>query len=264
VAWHGTADHMEEVFTGMEDASLWLGNGATLAIARLGRAIVDVARGNYQAACATAQEVIRGTRLGMEARALPTLVEAAVRAGEDDVAAEASHRLDVMASAAATPWGLGVRARARALVLPDAEAEPHYLESIGLLAPTPVRSELARSHLVYGEWLRRRKRRADARRHLADAHRLFVGMGAMAFAERARAELAAIGGRPQGPSATPADDLTAQEAQIARLAAQGDTNAEIAARLYISARTVDYHLRKVFRKLDVASRRDLARALGRS
>jgi DNA-binding CsgD family transcriptional regulator len=151
-------------------------------------------------------------------------------------------------------------ARARALVDATAEAEHAYRRSIALLTPTPARADLARSHLVYGEWLRRRKRRSDARTHLRAAHTMFVEMGAAPFAERARTELLATGERARVRTAQAAPVLTPQEEQVARLAADGMTNAEIGSRLFISAKTVDYHLGKIYRKLGIDSRRQLRSA----
>ncbi len=257
LAWQASRDGLREEITGMIDASRWLGIGATITIAQVALTILDLAEGRYAEACATSQDLVQGERYGLEVRSLPNLVEAAVRAGEVAIAEQALHELSVRAVAAGRPLGLGLRARSAALVAPDGEAEARYREAVDLLGRCTSRSELARAHLVYGEWLRRQRRRADARDHLRIAHATFSDMGAAGFAERARSELAATGERARRRSVETANDLTPQESQIARLAAVGDTNAEIAARLFISARTVDYHLRKVYRKLGVASRRDL-------
>ena len=165
--------------------------------------------------------------------------------------------------AAGTDWALGVQARSRALVSEDEAAEALYREAIERLGRTRVRVELARAHLVYGEWLRRERRRVDAREQLRTAYEMLSEMGAEAFAERARRELAATGETARKRTDETRDELTAQEAQIARLARDGRTNPEIGAELFISPRTVEYHLRKVFTKLDISSRQELGAALPR-
>jgi DNA-binding CsgD family transcriptional regulator len=179
-----------------------------------------------------------------------------------EVAASALDRLEEMTSASDTDWGLGVRARSRALLSEGEAAERLYRESIARLRRTRLRVDLARAHLLYGEWLRRRRRRRDAREQLRTAHDMLQAMGMSAFAERASRELLASGeqARPRGPGA--AEMLTPQEAQIARIVAARLTNREIAARSFISASTVEYHLRKIFRKLGVTSRIQLTQTLG--
>jgi ATP/maltotriose-dependent transcriptional regulator MalT len=189
------------------------------------------------------------------------LIEAAVRLGQRAVACEALDRLSEITHAIGDDWPLGVEARCRAMVSGSTKAEDLYRESIDRLGRTPMRVDLARAHLLFGEWLRRENRRIDARQHLRTAYEEFVTMGADAFADRASRELAATGETVRRRTVDTRDDLTAQEAQIARLAADGRTNPEIGAELFISARTVEWHLRKVYPKLGITSRRDLRRAL---
>ena len=189
------------------------------------------------------------------------LIEAASRSGRSERAAEALAVLSPSTRASGTPWALGIEARSRALLNRGEAAETLYRDAIDRLRPTRLRVDLARSHLLYGEWLRRERRRVDARDELRVAHDLFSEFGMEAFAERARVELQATGERARSRTTDTIDQLTPQELQISRLAAQGNTNREIAAQLFISPSTVEYHLRKAFRKLDVKSRTQLARRL---
>ncbi len=192
---------------------------------------------------------------------LVELVEAATRIGETDVAQVALERLANETLPAGTDWALGTEARSRALVLDGDAAENGYREAIERFGRTNLRPELARANLIYGEWLRREGRRVDAREQLRTAHELFVGIGMEAFAERARRELNATGEKVRKRSPETSDELTPQEAQIARLARGGFSNPEIGAQLFISSRTVEWHLRKVFTKLEITSRRQLRTAL---
>jgi DNA-binding CsgD family transcriptional regulator len=192
---------------------------------------------------------------------LHELVEAGARAGQVEVASEALDRLSTTTGALGTDWPLGVEARSRALVSGSAIAEDLYREAIDRLGRTPMRFELARSHLLFGEWLRRERRRLDAREQLRTAHELFLEMGAEAFAERAARELRATGATARKRSVDTSGDLTPQEAQIAQFAREGLSNAEIGSRLFLSPRTVEYHLGKVFTKLHIRSRTQLAMAL---
>ena len=191
--------------------------------------------------------------------ALVELIEAASRSGRTERAAEALELLSESTRASGTPWAVGVEARSRALLSRGEAAEPLYREAIDRLQPTRLRLDLARAQLLYGEWLRRGRRRIDARKELRVAYDLFSEFGMEAFAERARVELQATGERARKRTVETLDQLTPQETQVARLAASGNTNREIAAQLFISPSTVEYHLRKVFRKLDVKSRTQLAR-----
>jgi DNA-binding CsgD family transcriptional regulator len=201
--------------------------------------------------------------MGFSKWALVELVEAAVHGGMTETAARAYRRLTAMTGLARTDWALGLAARSRALLSDGEEAESSYREAIDRLGGTRLRVELARAHLLYGEWLRREQRRTDARVQLRTAHEMLDAMGLAAFAERSRRELAATGEtvRQRTVDAVPA--LTAQEAYIARLARDGRTNPEIGAQLFLSVRTVEWHLRKVFTKLSIGSRRELPAALDR-
>jgi len=192
---------------------------------------------------------------------LVELIEAAARSGATDVTADALERLSEMTQASGTDWALGVESRSRALLSEGDAAERLYREAIERLGRTGVRAELARARLLYGEWLRREGRRLDARAHLRAAHELFTAMGAEGFGERARRELLATGETARKRTVETRDDLTAQEAQIARLAARQRTNSQIGAQLFISPRTVEWHLCKVFTKLGVSSRKELSGVL---
>ena len=195
--------------------------------------------------------------------ALAELIEAAVRGGQPERAAAAMGRLTELTLPSGTAWGLGVAARSRALLSEGDEAERLYREAIGHLSSAPARTELARAHLLYGEWLRRQRRRREAREHLRTARDMLEAMGMDAFAERAGRELRATGETARKRAAATARDeeLTAQEAHIARLAREGLSNPEIGSRLFISARTVQYHLGNIFAKLGIASRSQLSHIL---
>ena len=189
------------------------------------------------------------------------LIEAAVRAGEGTTIADAYRQLGDVAGASGTNWALGIEARARALLSEDEEAEKWYRESIERLSATRLNAEAARAHLLFGEWLRRQRRRADARAELHVAVETFEALRMEGFAERARRELRATGETTRKRRVESRSELTAQEAQVAKLARDGLSNPEIAARLYMSARTVQYHLSKVFAKLDISSWVQLDRVL---
>jgi DNA-binding CsgD family transcriptional regulator len=193
--------------------------------------------------------------------ALPELIEAASRTGQARLAADALSRLAEATSIGQTDWGQGIHARSRALLSDGEHAERQYREAVDRLSRTGFRPELARAHLLYGEWLRREGRRADARAQLHTAHDTFAAIGMQAFSERARRELLATGETVRRRISDTRGQLTPQEAQIARLARAGLSNPEIAAQLFLSPRTVEYHLSKVFTKLDITSRRQLRQAL---
>jgi DNA-binding CsgD family transcriptional regulator len=225
-------------------------------------AVLNNGLGRYDDAFTAAAEATRVPgEIWFSTSASVELIEAACRTGRPERAAEALESLSASTSASGTPWALGVEARSRALLAQGDAAEPLYREAIERLEPTRLRLELARAHLVYGEWLRREARRIDARNELRAAYELFTDFGMDAFAERSRIELEATGEHARKRTSDTLDQLTAQEAQISRLAADGNTNREIAAQLFISPSTVEYHLRKAFRKLDVTSRTQLANRL---
>ena len=224
-------------------------------------ATLELGAGNYSAALVTAEQIIKEEALDWRNSTLPIVVEAGVRSGNRIAAEDALAELDVRATSAATPWAMGLLARSRAHLANDLDAEEFFEESISQLDRTQVETDLALSHLSYGEWLRRQQRRIDARTQLRTAHEMFASMGAAGFAERARTELLATGERVSRRTVERQTELTTQELQIAQLASRGATNPEIATKLFLSASTVDYHLRKVFRKLGITSRRQLEHSL---
>jgi DNA-binding CsgD family transcriptional regulator len=234
------------------------------AAANIGRGIVTIAdlrSGQYEAAVGSCLPVIRDDHPFTAEWLLPELIEAAVRSDQQEVARAAFATLADRTSAAATPWALGIRARCQALLDDDSEAEAAYLEAISQLEHSRAAVDLARAHLLYGQWLRRGRRRRDARVHLRTAHAMFHAMGASGYAEQADGELRATGERARKRTPDTERNLTPQEARIADLAAGGATNSEIAEQLFLSSSTVDYHLGKVFRKLGVRSRTELAHRL---
>jgi DNA-binding CsgD family transcriptional regulator len=260
--WRG-ADHdaTELIDAGLESATA-RGEGRVLALADYANSVLNNGLGRYDAAVESAQ---RGTEDDDQAYvgwSLVELVEAATRSGRPEVAAAALHRLEERTRAAGTDWALGVLARSRALMIDGDDADALYREAIERLEGTRILVELARARLLYGEWLRREKRRGEARGQLRAAYEFFARVGAEAFAERARRELVATGETARKRTPDTRDLLTPQEAEITRMAGDGHTNAEIGAQLFISPRTVEYHLHKVFQKLEVSSRRDLRRVLG--
>ena len=217
--------------------------------------------GHYDKALAAAELVCEYDDIGVLGWSLTELVEAAVRSGQPARASDALQRLTETTRASGTDWALGTEARSRALLSEGETAENCYREAIERLGRTRMRPALARAHLLYGEWLRRENRRRDARAELRTAHGLFTTMGLEAFAERARRELLATGDTVRKRTVETVSELTAQEAHIAQLAADGRTNVEIGAQLFLSTRTVEWHLSKVYTKLGVGSRRELRRAL---
>ncbi len=225
-------------------------------------AVLHNGLGRYEAALAAARRVTEQPQeLSSSHWWRLELIEAAVRAGAPELADDALRPLVEMARATGTDWALGLAARSGALLVDGRRAEDLYVEAIERLGRSRMRFDHARAHLLYGEWLRRERRRVDARKELRAAHDLFADFGMEAFTERARVELQATGEHARKRTVETLDQLTPQEAQVARLAAEGNTNREIAAQLFISPSTVEYHLRKAFRKLDVKSRTQLARRL---
>jgi DNA-binding CsgD family transcriptional regulator len=261
-------------FQGREAEASQLIEAATLEVARRGEgpgptfihwltAVLYNGLGRYEEALAAAQQAGEDETHASWWRnwGLVELIEAAARSGKPELAADALGQLSRSTAASGTDWALGVEARSRALLTEGEATDALYRQAIERLERTRIRVDLARAHLLYGEWLRRERRRADARRQLRTAHELFTEFGMEAFAERARVELEATGEHARKRTVETRDDLTPQEAQIARRAADGATNQEIAAQLFISPSTVDYHLRKAFRKLGVKSRHQLEQHL---
>jgi DNA-binding CsgD family transcriptional regulator len=234
------------------------GEGSAIGASWWLAAVLHNGHGQYGQALAAARQACEREDVISYGWSLAELIEAGVRGGRPEEAAAALDRLSERTRASGTEWALGTEARCRALLSDD---ESLYRESVERLARSRAAVELARSQLLYGEWLRRENRRVDAREQLRAAHDMFGRMGAAAFAERARRELLATGETVRKRTVEVVDELTAQEAQVARLAAQGRTNPEIGALLFISPRTVEYHLRKVFPKLGISSRRELRSAL---
>nr|WTA65082.1 AAA family ATPase [Micromonospora sp. NBC_00855] len=251
---------MELIDATVKDADA-RGEGRLLGLAGYARAVLANGLGQYPAALHAARQATEYVDLAVFNWTLGELVEAAVRAGETEVAAEARERLAERTGAAGTDWALGVQSLADALTGASGRAEDRYREAIERLTGGQLGLQLARARLLYGEWLRRENRRADARTQLRAAHEAFATMGAEGFAERAGRELLATGETVRKRTLGEPVALTPQEAQIARLAVAGQTNPEIGAALFLSPRTVEWHLRKVFTKLGIGSRRELAAAL---
>ncbi|MBO0679393.1 AAA family ATPase [Mycolicibacterium sp. S2-37] len=231
--------------------------GVEATVSLIASAVLHNGRGNYPAAQEAAACASDSYEPGIRGLALYELVEAAARAGDPESASRAMKELSTRAHVSGTDWALGVAARSRALTSTGVEAELHYREAVERLRNTRMRAFLARTHLVFGEWLRREGRRHDAREQLRTAHGLLAGMGAEPFAARAARELRATGEHPRKRTAQPTDALTAQELTIARLVATGATSREVGAQLFLSPRTIEAHLRNIFRKLGITSRRQL-------
>ena len=261
-AFRGDRAEAEPLIEGTVADATAAGQGIAVAYARWVAAILGNGLGRPGEALAAARQASEDTStVFISMWALPEVAEAAVRSGDRAAAHAALDRLTEFARAGLTDFGLGMEARTRALLSAGEAAEACYAEAITRLGRTALRTELARAHLLYGEWLRRENRRADAREQLRTAHEMLSAIGAAAFAGRAQRELAATGETVRKRTLQAQAELTAQEASIARLAVDGRTNPEIGAQLFLSARTVEWHLRKVFAKLGISSRRELGRAL---
>ncbi|WP_141937355.1 helix-turn-helix transcriptional regulator [Microbacterium sp. SLBN-154] len=253
LAWQGTPSTVVEQITHAIHEAGW-GGISRMALGAI--AINEIAAGSYESAFERLTPLVRHPFLQASFHHLPEYVEGAVRSGNRAAAEWALDRIQVYADASGSVVARALFTRSLALLSDDAGAEHHFADAVAQF-PSTHRGDAARTRLLYGEWLRRVRRRSDARWQLEQALRDFEAVGATTFAERARREILAAGGSVPSDSA-PVDPLSNQERQVALLAARGATNAEIAASMFISPNTVDYHLRKVFRKLGISSRRQLA------
>ena len=256
-AWRGEETRALELIEAVVRDATAMGEGRALGLACYATAVLYNGLGGYEAALAGARRACEYEDLAFFGWSLAELVEAGARSGASDEASAALQQLGKRTRAAGSEWALGIQARSRALLSDGPAADTLYREAIDRLGRSRIAVHLARAHLVYGEWLRREQRRAEAREHLRAAHDMFGRFGAAAFAERARRELQATGETVRKRTTDTRDVLTVQEAQVARLAAEGHTNPEIGAQLFISPRTAEYHLHKVFSKLGISSRRQL-------
>jgi DNA-binding CsgD family transcriptional regulator len=259
-AWRGREAEAAELIQATMDGVTSRGEGRGMT-SQYSAALLYNGLGHYDKALAAAELACEYDDLGVFGWSLTELVEAAVRSGQPTRASDALQQLSETTRASGTNWALGTEARCRALLSEDERAEQCYREAIGRLSRTRMRPAVARAHLLYGEWLRRDNRRRDARAQLRTAYDMLSAMGAEAFAERARRELLATGDTVRRRTVGTVSELTAQEVHIARLAVDGRTNMEIGAQLYLSVRTVEWHLGKVYTKLGVGSRRELRWAL---
>jgi DNA-binding CsgD family transcriptional regulator len=262
-AFRGAEAEAAELLDAVSTAAPAAGQGLGLQVSQWVAAVLYNGLGRYELALAEAQQAAeQAPELQPSMWALPELIEAASRTGETQLAGGALERLAEATGVGETDWARGIYARSRALLSDGLDAEGCHREAIDRLSRTGFRPELARAHLLYGEWLRRERRRGEAREQLRTAHAMFSGIGMQAFAERAARELRATGATARKRTVETTLDLTPQEVQIARLASEGLSNPEIGGLLFLSPRTVEYHLRKVFTKLGISSRGRLAHALG--
>jgi DNA-binding CsgD family transcriptional regulator len=258
----GRQAEASELIAGVIERGTAQGQGQGVLVAYWSAAVLYNSLGRYEEAASAAREVVTKSIFPLLWMwALFELVEAAARIGDAKLGCDALDRLAATTQPAGTPFARGIEARCRALLADGDDAEESFGEAIEQFSRTRLRPELARTHLLYGEWLRRKGRRVDARERLRTAHEMFVSIGMEAFAERASRELLAAGAIVRKRSPETRDELTPQEEQIARLARDGRSNPEIAAKLFLSRRTVEWHLGKVFSKLGISSRSELRDAL---
>jgi ATP/maltotriose-dependent transcriptional regulator MalT len=260
-AWRGQASMALELVDAMRRGARERGEGCALAAADYAAAILHNGLGRYELALDAAQNAAASDDMATSSWALYELVEAASRSGQHEVARDAVDRLSERTRASGTVWATGTDAHSRALIETGDEVDELHRQAIESLGHTRMVAHLARARLTYGEWLRREGRRVDAREQLRAAHEIFTSMGANGFADRTQRELLATGEKVRKRRDDTRDDLTPQELQIAQLARAGHTNPEIGAELFLSPRTVEWHLRKVFTKLGISSRRGLHDAL---
>jgi DNA-binding CsgD family transcriptional regulator len=260
-AWRGQAREARGLIEMTIGAVGSRGEGIGVAICEYARAVLCNGLGEYEEALVAARSASEYREVVAENWGLSELIEPAMRTGRTDLAADALNRLATKARATGTHWARGIEARSRALLSEGGRAEDGFREAIEHLERTRVRAELARTRLMYGEWLRHVNRHVDARVQLRAAHDQLTSIGMEAFAERARKELLASGEQVRERSVEKLDELTAQERQIARLAHDGLSNPDIGARLFLSPQTVEWHLSKVFTKLGIRSRGELANPL---
>jgi len=259
-AWRGVGDDASQLIESTIRDARARNEGIGVAVSEYARALLCNATSQYEEALLAASHAVQDQRqVAADNWGLAELIESAAQVGRYDVATDALHRLASKAQATGPDWAIGIEARSRALLGEDAETL--FRKAIAHLSRTRVRGELARAHLLYGEWLRRANRRVDARQELRSAYEMFSAMSMEGFAERTRKELRAAGATVRTRHVETRDDLTAQEAHIARLAREGLSNPEIGAQLFISPRTVEWHLGNVFTKLGISSRRELNLAL---
>jgi DNA-binding CsgD family transcriptional regulator len=260
-AWRGQSSAVSDLVEAMVGGARDRGEGCAVAAADYAVAVLHNGLGQYELALSAAQKAAASDDMATSSWALAELVEAASRSDQQEVARDAADRLSERTGASGTAWAKGTDARSQALLATGGGVEELHRDAIEWLSQTRMVAHLARARLTYGEWLRREGRRVDAREQLRAAYEVFTSTGAAGFANRARRELLATGEKVRKRSPETRDELTPQEVQIARLAREGHTNPEIGAELFLSPRTVEWHLRKVFSKLGISSRRGLRGSL---